>query len=91
MEGSCHVNWSSIIYWKGAIHRTEIEKLFLTAKGFNTNIVQFLMSYHVIISNLHVCFFTCTISHMHRCTPDPLKLKGDWKKLKVNCISKMNS
>ena len=43
---------------------TEIERLFLDAKGFNTNLVQFL-PYHVIISNVHVCPFTCTIFQIH--------------------------
>ena len=27
-----------------------MERLFLAAKGFNTNLVQFLLLYHVIIS-----------------------------------------
>ena len=48
---------------------TEIERPFLTAKGFNPNLVQFLPQYHVIISNVHVSPFTCTISHEHGRTP----------------------
>ena len=36
MEGSRHVNCNSIIYRKRTVHRTEIERLFLAAKGFNT-------------------------------------------------------
>ena len=48
---------------------TEIEMLFLAPKGFKTNLVQFLPLYHVIISNVHVCSFTCTISHVHRSAP----------------------
>ena len=63
MEGSYHVNWNSIICRKGEIHRTEIERLFLTAKGFNSYLVQFLLTYHVIISNGHACSFM--ISHLH--------------------------
>ena len=33
---------------------TEIERSFLAAKGFNTDLVQFLPLY-VIISNMYVC------------------------------------
>ena len=47
----------------------EIERLFLAAKGFNTNLVQCLPPFFVIISNVHVCSFTCTISHVHRRAP----------------------
>ena len=64
-EVSCKLK--CIIYRKGATHRTEIKWLFLTVKGFNTNLVHFLPWYHVIISNVHLCSFTCTISHVHRC------------------------
>ena len=66
MEGSHHVNWNSIIYWKGAIHRTEIERPFLASKYLNTNLVKFLLPFHVVISNVHFCSFTCTISDVHR-------------------------
>ena len=69
MEGGQHVNWNSIVYRKGAIHRTEIDRLFLAAKGFNTNLVHFLPLYHDIISNAHICSFMDMISHMHRRTP----------------------
>ena len=65
MEGSHHVNWNSIIYRKGTIHRTEIERPLLAGKSFNTNLVQFLLPFHVIISNVHVYSFTHTISHVH--------------------------
>ena len=66
MKGSLHVNWDAIIICKkGAIHRTEIERPFLAAKSFNANLVQFLTPYHVIISNVHVSSFACTISHVH--------------------------
>ena len=68
MEGSHHVNWNSIIYRKGAIHKSEIGRSLLAGKGFNTNLVQFLPPYHVI-SNVHVCSFTCTISHVHGRAP----------------------
>ena len=69
MEGSHHVNWNSIICRKGVVHRTEIEKPFLAAKGFKTNLVQFQSLYHVIISNVHVCSFASTISHVHGRVP----------------------
>ena len=49
---------------KGAIHRTEIEKPLLAAKGFNANLVKFLPPYDVIISFLYVCYCTCKISHV---------------------------
>ena len=48
---------------------TEVERLFLSAKGFNTNLVNFLLPYHVIISIVHVCSSMCMISHVHRCAP----------------------
>ena len=48
---------------------TEIERPFLVAKGFNTNLVQCLPPYYFIFSNEHVCSFTCTISDVHRCAP----------------------
>ena len=48
---------------------TEIERSLLAAKGFNTNLVQCLPPYYVIISNVYVCPFTCMISHMHRRAP----------------------
>ena len=64
MEGSNHENWNSIIYRKEAVHRTGIERPFLAVKGFNTNLAQFLPPYHVVISNVRLCSFTCTISHV---------------------------
>ena len=48
---------------KGAELRTGRERPFLATKGFNTNLVQFLHLYYVIISNVHICCFTCTISY----------------------------
>ena len=45
---------------------TEIERPFLAAKGFNTNLVQCLPPYYVIVSNVHVCYFTYRISRVHR-------------------------
>ena len=51
MEGS-HVNWNSIIDKKGAMHRTETERPFLAEKGYDTNLVQFLPPYNIIISNV---------------------------------------
>ena len=49
---------------KGALHRAEIEKQVLATKGFDTNIANFLLLYHVIISNMHVCFFTGMLSRV---------------------------
>ena len=69
MEGSHHVNWNSTIYRKGAVHRIEREKPLLAAKAFDTNLVQLLPPYHVIISNVQVCSFMCTISHVHGRAP----------------------
>ena len=43
----------SIIYRKRAINRTEIERSFFAAKGFNTTLVPFLLPDHVI-SYMHV-------------------------------------
>ena len=42
MAGSHHVNWNKAIYRKGAVNKTETDRLFLAATGFNTNLVQFL-------------------------------------------------
>ena len=42
-----------------------MERLFLTAKSFNINLVQFLMLYHVIISKLHVGSFTYMSAATH--------------------------
>ena len=65
MEGNHHVKCDSITYRKGAVHRTERERLFLAAKGFNNNLVQFLPLYHVI-SNVCICSFMCTrIPYVH--------------------------
>ena len=36
---------------------TEKQRLFLAAKGFNTNLVQCLPPYYVIISNVHLLFY----------------------------------
>ena len=36
------------MYRKEAIHRTEIKRSLLAAKGFNTNLVHFLPPYHVL-------------------------------------------
>ena len=47
----------------------EIEKPFLAVKGFNTNSVQCLPPYFVVISNMHVYSLTRTISHLHRRAP----------------------
>ena len=47
------------------MHRTEIERPFLAAKGCNTNSVQFLPPYYVIISQVQVCSFSLTIPHVH--------------------------
>ena len=59
-----------MIYRKGAIHRTEIKRPFLAAKGFNTNLViHFLVLYHAIISSVYVCLFTGMISHVHGGAP----------------------
>ena len=65
MEGSHHVKLNNVMYREEAIHRTEIERLFLAAKGFNINLVQFLLWCHVVISNVHIYPFTLIISHMH--------------------------
>ena len=55
---------------------TEIERLFLAAKGFNINLVHLLPLYHVIISNVHNCSFTCTISHVHGHAPKTTVLRA---------------
>ena len=75
MEGSHHVIWNSIIYRKGGIHWAKIKRPFWVAKGFNSNLVQFLPSYHLIISSVHVCSFMCTISNVHGRAPKTISCK----------------
>ena len=70
MEDSNYVNCNSIIYKKGAVHRTEIERPFSAATDFNTNLVHFLPPYHVIVSNVHVSSFTGMIFHVHGRAPE---------------------
>ena len=69
MESSDHINWNSIIYRKGVMYWNETERPFLSVKGFNTPLVHFLPKYYVIISNMHVCSFACTIFHVHGRAP----------------------
>ena len=47
------------------MYMTEIGRLFLATKGFNINLVHFLLMCYVIISNLYICFFMGTISYVH--------------------------
>ena len=46
-----------------------MERPFSAAKGFNTNLVQYVLLHHIVISNVLVCFFMSTISHVHGRTP----------------------
>ena len=46
-----------------------MERLFLTAKDFNTTLIKFLPPYHVIVSNMLVCSFMDTIFHVHKRAP----------------------
>ena len=48
---------------------TEIERLLLGSKSFNSNLVHFLPPYYVINKNVHVCSFIGTISHLHGRAP----------------------
>ena len=41
MEGSHHVNCNSMMFRKRTVKKTEIDRLFLAAKSFNTNLVHF--------------------------------------------------
>ena len=45
------------------VQGTKRERPFLAARGFNINLVQFLLLYHVIISNVQFCSFMCTDEH----------------------------
>ena len=69
MQDSHHVNQNSIIYRKGEVHRSEIERPCLAAMGFNTNLVHFLPPHHIILINVHGCSFTGAISHVHKHAP----------------------
>ena len=42
---------------------------FIVLKSFNINLVQFILWYHVIFSDVNICSFICIISHVHRCAP----------------------
>ena len=66
MKSNPQVNWNNIIYRNGATHRTEIKRPLSAAKGFDTNLVQFLPLYHVIIRNINICFVISTIFYVHR-------------------------
>ena len=57
------------MYRKGAVHIAEIEGPFFAGKGLNTNLVHFVPLYHVIMSNVHIYYFTGTISNVHGCAP----------------------
>ena len=46
---------------------TEIERPFLAAKVSNTNLVQFLPLYHVIISNVHIIHILLFYVHDFPC------------------------
>ena len=48
---------------------TETERPFLAAKGFNANLIQCIPLYYVIISNVHLFSFMCTVFHMYRYAP----------------------
>ena len=79
MEDNLHDNWNSIIYRKGALHRTEIEGPVLASESFNASLVQFLPPDPVIISNAHASYFTSTISHVHGRTPKTvLRARSLW-------------
>ena len=58
--------WIDCVVYKEQ-YTTEIERLFLAANSFNTNLVKCLPPHYVIISNVHICSFMCMISHVHRC------------------------
>ena len=71
MEGSHHGNQNIVMYSKGAVHRTEIGRPFLAAKGFNNYLRHFLLAYDVTISNIHIYslqarFPTCMNVHLNR-------------------------
>ena len=46
-----------------------IISLIIITKVFNTNLVHFLPPYHVNISNVNACSFTCTFSYVHGRAP----------------------
>ena len=65
------MNWKSIIYRKRAIQKSGIEKMFLAAKGFNTNLVQFLNVYDRII----LLLVRCTSALLHAWFPSCMDAK----------------
>ena len=75
MEGDRHVNRNSIIYRKGAIQRTEIERPFLAVNGFSANLVQFLNLYHRMMSLLVTCTSTLYVCSL-RARSGGLPLSG---------------
>ena len=66
MEGSHGKN--NIIYRKGATQKTEMDRLFfLVAKGFNTNLVQFLNLYCRIMFFLVTCMYALLLAQFPPC------------------------
>ena len=66
----CSLRKLSMMYRKGAIHMTEIERPLLAPKGLIP--IQYNV-YHCIMLLLVKCtstLFTCTISHVHRRAPN---------------------
>ena len=64
---------------KGAVHRTEIERPFLAAKGFNINLVRFLL--HIMLS-LVMCTSALLGARFPKCTDVPLNL---FCKYEISC------
>ena len=57
MESSHHVNKNSTFYRKAAVHRTEIERLFLAGNCFITNLVHYYLLRRIMLLSV-----TCTSS-----------------------------
>ena len=70
---SHHVNWNSMTYRKGTLQTTEIERAFLFAKVFNTNLVQFLNFYCRIMLLLLMCISALLHARFPMCTDRHLK------------------
>ena len=67
IDSTCHVNWNSIIYRKGAVHATKIDLSILAAKRFNPNLVHFLLLNHYYYMSL--LLVTCMLSTLQAWFP----------------------
>ena len=77
MEESHHVNWNGIVHKNGTIHRTETERPFLAAKGFNTTSIMLLLV-TCMSATLHAQFCTCMDVHLKQFCKHKISGTKNW-------------